>query len=181
MDTNKLVDNGFKILSEIHQKITFADSKANFLVAVNAALFGALITLLSTSENIFTILLGKEVLGGIAFALISVLALVTFLLISLGIYNAIRTINPRLSSNGKKQSLIYFGAISNMALDDFRKLFKEGTEERLAEDIINQIHENSIIATNKFANVKTSATFLIYSLLFTGTLAISIIILKILI
>lgn len=172
MDTNKLVDNGFKILSEIHQKITFADGKANFLVVIDLALFGVTVTLLKDLEIVFKSMTEKGVIGGIIIAMACMLAIVSLVLISSGIYHAINAINPRLSSQGKKRSLIYFGAIANMNQEDFRKYFKAGTESELSEDIMNQIHENSVIANAKFARVGASAKVLVYSLISVAFLSL---------
>lgn len=181
MPTTNAIENSFKVLSEIHQKITFADSKANFLVIIDLALFASIITILTNLKDSFKILLSHGPLGGGTIASFIIFSVITLFLVSASIFRAIQAINPRVSSQSKKQSLIYFGAIANMSYDDFKSFFQKGTEAELHDDLTNQIYENSLIANIKFGKVSNSARFLLFSLIFVGILAIASFLLTIII
>ncbi len=166
------IDNNLKLLEDIHSKITFADSKANFLVVICLALFTAQITLIGSLTSVFEKLISQGFIGGTLLTLTITLSLINLALISVSIYKAIKAINPQLNTQGKKHSLLYFGAIANMALSDYKEFSKKSSNKDLLDDILNQIHENSQIVESKFRLIGSAVKFVISALIFVGTFSI---------
>ncbi|WP_188754025.1 Pycsar system effector family protein [Parapedobacter defluvii] len=63
------------------------------------------------------------------------------------------------------QSLLFFGTISKLDYSDFSDKFKNTTNEKYLEDLLHQIHINSVILCGKFAYLK-------YAIFFIGLSAI---------
>lgn len=79
------------------------------------------------------------------------------LIISLGcVYFAQK---PRVLA--PNQSLLFFGTISKMDFTSFSKQFKNTSDEDYLDDLLHQIHINSIVLCDKF-------TYLKYSILLIG-------------
>ncbi len=57
-------------------------------------------------------------------------------------------------------SLIFFGTISVLKCDEFKKKFKEMSKEEYLDDLLSQIHINSEILTKKFNYLKCALRLL---------------------
>lgn len=53
-------------------------------------------------------------------------------------------------------SLIYFGTIANLKVDDFNKKVRATTEDEYLDDLLSQTHRNAEILRWKFNHLRTS-------------------------
>ena len=75
------------------------------------------------------------------------------LLLSSIVCSALATF-PR--TDGKTRSLIFFGYIDSLSLDEYRKLVMSQTESGYRDDLIEQCHRNAQIASSKHAWIRRS-------------------------
>lgn len=75
------------------------------------------------------------------------------------IYHSIKGIFPNLKSRGENGELVYFGAITKVSLDKFRKIVAGATEKQYIDDLVEQIYTNSHIAKDKFGSYKKAVLF----------------------
>ena len=73
------------------------------------------------------------------------------------------TIFPR--TEGPKRSLIFFGDVACMKLDDYRSRTSALSDEGRLEDLIEQCHINALIAGKKYTWIRRSALMLYAALL----------------
>lgn len=57
-------------------------------------------------------------------------------------------------TNARNSSLIFFGTIGSLKCDEYKKRFKERTDEEHLDDLLYQIHTNAEILTKKFSFLK---------------------------
>ncbi len=81
----------------------------------------------------------------------------SFLLVSASIY-------PR--TKGPKDSLLYFGSVSEMTLENFKRASMSRTEQEFLEDLVGQCHRNSEIVYGKFRALTWAYRLLLLSLPF---------------
>jgi hypothetical protein len=107
--------------------------------------------------------LGTAMLGALAvsiprafeWSLFSAIAasFAVFLLVLSIVFSALATF-PR--TTGPKGSLIYFGGIASVEVEQFAKRMKALTEDEYIEDLTLQCHRNAQIATKKYGWVQKS-------------------------
>jgi len=141
-----LLDN---ILSRNLEWVRAADSKAAPFLAIDTAMLGVLVTFSAKMSSWNT-------------PAIVACALTTFLLlISIGYLIAVSF--PRLS--GPQNSLIFFGEISKLSLDDYQKNLKKLTQTELDKDFAQQCHRNAEIANTKFKYARNAMLSLYLSVI----------------
>ena len=59
-------------------------------------------------------------------------------------------------TESQNSSLIFFGTISTWKVDEFKKRFKEVSDEDYLDDVLCQIHINAVILGKKFRYLKSS-------------------------
>ncbi|MBP6912416.1 MAG: hypothetical protein KBB86_00605 [Candidatus Pacebacteria bacterium] len=62
-------------------------------------------------------------------------------------------------------SLIYFGTIANLKVSDFKKRFKDLTDEEYLDDLLSQTHINAQILSKKFSYLKISLILILLSVI----------------
>lgn len=73
---------------------------------------------------------------------------------------------PRTRNRGDLNSLIYFGDIQALTLDNYSAIIDRADDKRLREDLITQIHVNADIAYRKHHVFKQAVGGLIVGMLF---------------
>lgn len=68
-------------------------------------------------------------------------------------------------TESQNSSLIFFGTIAGMKCDEFKKKFKNMTEEEYLNDLLSQIHINADILNKKFSYLKWSLVLLAVSII----------------
>jgi hypothetical protein len=124
--------------------IVAADAKTAFIFAVATAMLG----LLASAAPAY----GKWTPLGVTCAATAA----ALLLASLA--SVVAAVFPR--TTGPKLSVIFFGAISSRAVDQYRTEIQGLTEEAYEEDLIQQCHINAVIAGVKFRWVKYGSVLL---------------------
>ena len=153
------IDANYKNLERVNNWISNSDTKAGMILTFNGILCTYLIT---------KIPLVKEIALRRFFDLPSCFLYFIFcayaLMLGLSLCRAFRVINPDIKE--KIPSLFYFGTITEMKLEDFKKKMKELSQEDIEEELINQTYVNAKITISKFINLKSSIKYLFLSLAF---------------
>lgn len=128
-------------LKDIHGWIKSSDTKFSILLGVVAVLFGLTTEVFKSLPYIANNEFSATVFFVALFTALYLLSTVTTLLICLiGLFS-------RLKPN--RDSCLYFGCIANKNLSVFKQSILSQTEEEKLDDLLNQIHINSIIANKK--------------------------------
>lgn len=128
--------------------IGVADSKISFVFAVNTAMLGVLAAVSPRATGDWTIAPAIFAAFACAFGLSSLIFL------SLASF-------PR--TKGPKNSLIYFGGITQRDLDQFRQAASQMSSESYIDDLCAQCHRNAEIAERKFVWVQRALVALYLS------------------
>ncbi|MEO0772995.1 MAG: Pycsar system effector family protein [Pseudomonadota bacterium] len=91
---------------------------------------------------------------GVASVIIGCLALI---LLICSFYNLWLSLYPNM--RGPKNSLIYFGGITDRPLEDFYTCMMDVSEEDYRADLVEQIYVNAEIAKKKFKQAKLAMFF----------------------
>jgi hypothetical protein len=168
----KKIEHGFNLLSEIQQSIVFADSKANFIISIDLVLLGVVITIISNSIPIIKNLFNGTFEGGVWLAIYTFIAVIALFLVTCSIWNAINCVRPNTKNLSKKSSVVFFGSIASLTLEDFVTKFTLISDPEMLNNLIYQIHDKSLVAENKFDHIKSAINFLLFSLIFVVLLPV---------
>lgn len=83
-----------------------------------------------------------------------VLLIITLIFLSISLTQIAVSVKPR--TNGPTKSLVFFGRIKELPLDEFIKKFAAATDVELLEDWLAQIHRNAEIAARKHQLVSSA-------------------------
>ncbi|WP_028465658.1 Pycsar system effector family protein [Nisaea denitrificans] len=154
------VDN----LSRAIDFLKFAEAKNGAVVTLSSAWAFACISLQASNLEL-TSWLKIALQISIPFALLATLV-------------SLFSFDPRLAIKSKSNSknipnLLFFGDISRVGYKEFKELIRDyympdhsrSYTDKYIDDLLNQVHENSIIAIRKFRFFQISVTFLSVSIL----------------
>lgn len=85
-----------------------------------------------------------------------------FLAISYGLILVYLSQYPKTES--QNSSLIYFGTIAPLKINNYKEKFLEVSENEYLDDLLSQVYINSIILSKKFDNLKSSLRLLAISI-----------------
>lgn len=128
--------------------IAAADSRFSTILAIDTAMLGALAAL-SPAPVEWT------VRAAISASLAAILLASSLLFLALSSY-------PRTS--GPRGSMVYFGGIASLEVDQYLRLVREVIPEKYVEDLAAQCHRNAEIAEKKFKWVKRAMGALLLGL-----------------
>ncbi len=136
-------------LARLIDFIKAADAKIPPILAINTAMLGVFVSLIPKSAQ-WTLLMG----------ILTVIAVVPILLslISLCLATFPRT-------QGHKGSLLYFEGIKSHEPKKYLQKIQELSENELLEDLANQCHRNSEIASAKYSYIKFAMGSLFISII----------------
>lgn len=147
-------------LTRIHDWIKSADQKAGTFFALE----GLFITLVLPSSILWV----KNILQeGHSFSFFAGVGAIVVLLFSF--LKVLVVITPRLNRKGVAKSLLYFGDISKRKLPDFKEKVKLLTPEKYREQLVEQIHTSSLIATSKHEHIRDSILSFLLTLVLSFT------------
>lgn len=134
-------------LERVHEWIKSSDQKVSIFLAFQGViftlLFGGIFSWINENLENFS---SKSILF-----LISGITLVGY-----SIYKSTSAIIPRLAKDKGKKSITYFGDIAKFDLGDFKKAIKETSVDEYENELIEQIHISSKIATRKHSQFRDS-------------------------
>ncbi|QQK80440.1 hypothetical protein HUG20_11415 [Salicibibacter cibi] len=179
------IHDAYKNLDRVNYWIQNVDTKSSYLLVF----FGIILTIFLTSGFASTSLMvihevfrNVNSVGQIIFLFI---VIVTFLYFAFCSYKGLKNVLRSLVASTKNRldrSLLYFGDISSLSIDEFHKEVANLDDERLLKDIHSQTHIASLICQKKFKyynkgikcfkNALASLALLIFIVLFLGGLSI---------
>ena len=86
----------------------------------------------------------------------STMAFVAGFWLALGIASCAASVFPR--TGGPSASLIYFGGIGSLELEEYKRRVKSRTTDEYLDDLVEQCHINAKIAAKKYQWVRKSLT-----------------------
>jgi len=144
------VEDAYKTLERNIAWINHADNKASILLAVVAVLFGSTlffnnITTFIIDDTNYLYIRMVVALTAIAYGLVSLLSIIFLFLV----------VKSRIN-NDLKKSLLFFGDIVNMTVEEFKAGFKTLTTDELLDKILEQVFVTSQIASTKFKHLNVT-------------------------
>lgn len=127
-------------LNRIHEWIKNADQKISILLAF----IGVFLTLTIPQIGDWYIENSSNLTYLTNFSFIIAFGLTVFSLIKL-----VTTLSPALDKKKYPKSLLYFGDIAKLEVEDFRENISTYTKDKFRNDLIDQIYICSVIAKNK--------------------------------
>jgi len=137
-------------LERILEWVSRFDNKSLIVLGVDTALLGILS---GSAPQMSRWVQATQIFAGIAFAILAA----SFILVYTSTY-------PRTKTRAK--SLLFFGTVSELELDDFRHASIRRTEREYLDDLLEQCHKNSEIVASKFKSLTWAYRFLLLSLPF---------------
>lgn len=131
-------------LSRILGLISSADSKAGTILAIDTAMLGS-IAVLIPSPALWT-------------SSLLCISITPTLLLLLSLFSLSLATFPRIK--GPRNSIIYFGAISQKTLEDYKEEVLALLDENYIGDLLEQCHRNSEIAKQKYLWIRRSMILL---------------------
>lgn len=153
-------DEKYQNLERVNSWINNVDTKISYMLAF----IGIIATIIFTNDNViktikvyidnvlnFTL---KDIANLLSFLLL-ILTGAMVLCISRSIYHLLKASTATIKSNNKSQedSLLFFGSISkNQSFEEFKEKVENSDEDKIEDDILMQIYNNSVICNKKFEN-----------------------------
>lgn len=168
MKKNFTKEDGYRNLENINSWINNSDTKASILLGLIGVFLTMLFSDSSFFKKIFAILnnaLSKITFSDILYLIFIILSIILFLL---GVFKLFKVLVPtlKIKINSKRNSILYFGSISeHQNCKDFKLSVLEIEEEDLIDDILNQIYINSTICKNKFDNFTFGFKYSIFGMI----------------
>ena len=141
-------------INRIDGYIEKADNKASFLLALNGAFIGIILSQLNSILNLITINQNYKIINSLVCFSILILCLSS-------VHFCLKTIDPRKSkSNGTYKSILYYRDI--VATEKYKKNLNKKTknEDILQNEFCIQVKELSKICDLKMNNVNSAIKFL---------------------
>ena len=140
IEIEKKIDRSEKNLQRKLEWISRYDTRIAFVSGIAIAMLGVL-------ASASGLIVKWECFTYFIFGLASILLLLSLIFIYFGLYPKIKSPNT---------SLLFFGTIADMKFDEFKKKFKDITDEEYLDDLLCQTHINAEILKKKFSSLKTS-------------------------
>lgn len=125
------------------------DSRIAFVASIALTMLGVLVNAITSLCNLHWYIY-------LSFGLALGLLLTSLIFVYKSQYPKTKSINA---------SLIYFGTIANLKLGEFKKRFKDSTEEEYLDDLLSQTHINAQIISKKFSYLKISLILILLSVI----------------
>lgn len=157
-DKRKIVfekEDSFKTLEIINGWIGSIDTKASFLLAYVAVVMGFVVS--KGVPNVFREPVPSPMTACYVLGLVLVSLLYIALVITVILLMGVITARIKHETNG--MSMLFFGDIAKLSLNDYKEKILNRTEEELIKDILEQVHTNSKICLKKAEYYKWSIRF----------------------
>ncbi len=141
-------EDAYKSLELVNGWINNLDAKASFLLAYIAVVMGFAIS--CGCPEIFRAEVPDPITTGYIVKMALTIGL--FLSLILSVVFLLGTLTARTKNNSGKYSMMFFGEIAKLSLNDYKAKVLNRTEDELIKDVLEQIHTNSIICTKKTGN-----------------------------
>ena len=144
------------IFSNINSWINNVDNKVSIFIGIQTAVLSLIF--LRTFDwfvsNFFSMTLTEMVVSFIG-----------FLMLIVSLYYSLRGLFPSVKASDNNSGLMFFGEISNCSLEKYKKLIASANEKEYQDELVEQIHTNSLIASVKFSSYKRSVLFFVTGLI----------------
>jgi len=159
-----------KTISRIDTYITSVNTKAVFIVTFNTFILGAIIV------N-FDRIVGITKLPPYPLLIILLLFVIAFssALSIIYVFNAVAPFLKSGNVEGEYSSLLFFGSISKMPLEEYEKNVSKSDEASIFLDMIRQNHVLAVAASEKFRLIGHSIFILVYFVLVPIAIILAII------
>ena len=147
MDNEKYTkDDAYHTLDLINSWINNVDAKTSFALAFVAALIG--FVFVNGSPDIFSEISGVDKVTT-CMVVKAIVVLGLYIASFLSIMFMFLAIKARTQNTSGKESVMFFGTIASMDLNDFKSKTMNMDKKELTKDLLEQVHTNSEICTKK--------------------------------
>lgn len=138
-------EDAYKSLDIVNNWISSMDSKTSVLLAYIGVLIGFVVS--KGTPSILSEICETNPSFSAVFKLVNVVLLYTS--IATSVMLLFLALKARVKDFNDKHSLLFFGEISKLKLNEYKSKILNRTEEDLIKDILEQVHTNSMICTKK--------------------------------
>lgn len=154
-------EDAYQTLEMVNTWISNIDTKVSFTLALAGVLIGFIFStgLPSALKIVSEVsklqeLNGGESIGAILVCVLYVVSFISILFFMLAIIARIKNMN-------NVQSLFFFGSIAKMEILDYKTKVNSMSEQEVLEDLLEQIHTNSMICNKKAKYYNRGIKFLV--------------------
>ena len=146
-------DDAYKVLELTNSWISNVDTKASFGLAFIVALLSIIFYNAGTTPAAFQELIVASIEKNITCCVIIKATVVMLMYLSClaSIILFFLSIIGRINNNAAKKSMLFFGTISSLSINDFKVKVLNMNDKDLTKDILEQAHINSCICAKKFS------------------------------
>lgn len=148
-------------LNRTSEFIRFADSKAAFIFTIYSILLAILTVKFDIIKNSQSYI-------------VVITYLLAVILFMFGIRSLVLSTFPRTKNNNTKKSFFFFKHIAKLKLDDFIHEYSRLSEDEIKNQITEQIHATSKIASIKMRHIQKSIIFLLLLVATTALLHLTL-------
>lgn len=142
-----------QLLESVQNQIRIADEKVRALFGATALIAAALA--LNSRQSITQIFSSGAMVQG---AIIATCQILMALAVAFAMFSAILALMPRLRPKAARRSLFFFGHIATVEHDAFIREIRAMAMPDAIEQVLSQVHVNSLIVQTKYVWAYRSAT-----------------------
>lgn len=158
-------EDAYQTLVMINTWISNIDTKVSFALALEGVLIGFIFSkgLPSALKIVSEVsklqeLNGGEIIGAILVCLLYVVSFISILFFMLAII-------ARIKNTNNVQSAFFFGSIAKMKILDYKTKVNNMSEQEVLEDLLEQLHTNSMICNKKAKYYNRGSKFLMVTII----------------
>lgn len=153
-------EDAYQTLGLVNSWINNVDSKASFALAFVSVILGfcisngknnAIVRWINAKEKTFMV--GLEAVLVLAFIICCIVTVIVLLSVLIG----------STKNKDHKKSLVFFGSVSKLDVSEYERKALHMDENTIKKELVEQIHTNSQICSNKFRRYNIGMLFLITS------------------
>jgi small-conductance mechanosensitive channel len=148
--------------------IHFADSKAQFLLAITLALFGASFAAVPSGARLAVAWVKAGGALSLAAGALILLYASFFVFAVLTILKLVHVVRPRLVPKTCRKSPLFYQTASLMELAEFKRAMANMNDAQALDELADQTYNNASVATEKYRDVQAATKLLLVA----GTLGI---------
>lgn len=160
MDWNQFF---YVMLTDMDAQVALADTKAQLVMAGSAIMLAA-IGIDQGAANDLLLHNGGSWLERLSF----ICLLLTFATLTLAIFYALKTAQPKLGHSLKASNPLFFNHIALMKLDEYQAMLFGLSMDDMKHFMGAQLHSKAMVIEEKFRTIHRSLNFLFFSLLLWG-------------
>lgn len=149
--------------------VKYADTKATLLLTIGVTILGVSLTDIPLATKVVRFCFANNHNPGGYFLILA--HVIFYAVLIFAIYLLLTVVRPKLVAKSEKHSWYFFQSMALLAPEDFHSYTQQLTNGLAAQQINDQIYNNSVVARQKFETIKHAYNSLVIAVI-TGLAAI---------